>query len=224
MRLKRSVTAALVCLAADALAIPQYGGGAPGYGMPPEPSMPAPVELQGDSPAVQLRDGVNKLLGFMDRDAEPTLDELAAFLDQEIAPFFDFEYMARIAAGPAARFMTDEQWTKMVARLKAQFLSTLTERLSGYEEQQVRFLPMRLNRDGRTGQASIAVLNAERYPARIDFRFYRGKQGWKVYDVSANGQSAVAHYRREFREAMRRGRPMGQRGYGYPSRPATPYR
>jgi phospholipid transport system substrate-binding protein len=218
------MTAALVCLAADALAIPQYGGGGPGYGALPEPSMLAPVELQEDSPAVQLRDGVNKLLGFMDRDAEPTLDELAAFLDQEIAPFFDFEYMARIAAGPAARFMSDEQRAKMVARLQAQFLSTLTERLSGYEEQQVRFLPMRLNRDGRTGEASIAVLNPGRYPARIDFRFYRGEQGWKVYDVAANGQSAVAHYRREFREAMRRGGLRGRRGYGYPGGAATPYR
>ena len=108
----------------------------------------------------------------------------------------------------------------MVARLKAQFLTALTERLSGYEGQQVRFLPMRRNRDGRTAEAGIAVLNPGRYPARIDFRFYRARQGWKVYDVSANGQSAVAHYRREFRRMMRRGGPRGLGGHGYPGGPA----
>ena len=219
MRLNRSLTVALVCLVANAPAISQYGDPRPGYA-----GLQEPTRVQGDSPAVQLRDGVNKLLGFMGRDAEPTLDELAAFLDQEIAPFFDFEYMARVAAGPAARFMTDEQSTRMEGRLKAQFLTALTERLSGYEGQQVRFLPMRLNRDGRTGEASIAILNPGRYPARIDFRFYRGEQGWKVYDVSANGQSAVAHYRREFRRTMGRGGPRGYGGYGYRRGPATRYR
>lgn len=224
MRLKTSVTLALICLAANVLANPQYGVPGFGLGAPAAPSMPAAAELQDDSPAVQLRDGINKLLGFMERDDEPTLDELAAFLDQEIAPFFDFEYMASVAAGRAARYMSAAQQTRMVARLKAQFLTTLTERLSGYEGQQVKFLPMRLNRDGRTGQAGIAMLNPGRYPARIDFRFYKGKQGWKVYDVSANGQSVVAHYRREFRRMMRGGGPEGQRGYGYPRGPVTPYR
>jgi phospholipid transport system substrate-binding protein len=72
-----------------------------------------------------------------------------------------------------------------------------------------------LNPDGRTGTASIAVLNPSAYPARIDFRFYRGAEGWKVYDVAANGQSAVAYYRREFRQMMRGGPFGGPRGYGY---------
>ncbi|MEW8429523.1 MAG: ABC transporter substrate-binding protein [Candidatus Thiodiazotropha sp.] len=32
----------------------------------------------------------------------------------------------------------------------------------------------------------------------MDFRFYRSEAGWKVFDVSANGNSAVAYYRRHF--------------------------
>lgn len=224
MKLETSAAALLACFAVTIQAMPQYGGPGYGYGVTPEPMAPVAEEFEDDSPAVQLRDGVNKLLGFMERDAQPSLEELAAFLDQEVAPFFDFEYMARIAAGRAARFMTEEQWVRMVARLKAEFLTTLTERLSGYDGLQVKFLPMRINRDGRTGEASIAVLNQRRYPARIDFRFYQGKEGWKVYDVAANGQSAVAHYRREFRSMMRRGGPAGQPGFGYPGGPVAPYR
>ena len=107
---------------------------------------------------------------------------------------------------------------------EAQFLTTLSERLSGYDGQQVKFLPMRLNRDRRTGEASITLLNPGRYPARIDFRFYKGKAGWKVYDVAANGQSAVAHYRREFRSLMRRAGPRGQRGFRYSGGPPARYR
>ncbi|MCB1882186.1 MAG: ABC transporter substrate-binding protein, partial [Gammaproteobacteria bacterium] len=51
------------------------------------------------------------------------------------------------------------------------------------------------------------------YPARLDFRFYLAEDGWKVFDVAANGSSAVMHYRQQFRQMMRE-RMMPYRGYG----------
>ena len=30
------------------------------------------------------------------------------------------------------------------------------------------------------------------------FRFHKGDKGWKIYDVAANGTSAVLYYRRHF--------------------------
>ena len=39
---------------------------------------------------------------------------------------------------------------------------------------------------------------------------YYGKDGWKVYDVAANGNSAVNYYRQKFSRV--RGRPAPYRG------------
>jgi phospholipid transport system substrate-binding protein len=181
--------------------------------MPGRPGMPA---AEAESPDERLRDGVNKLLGFMRREQQPSPEELSGFLDKEIAPFFDFDYMAKVAAGRLYSPLGEERQAELAASLKTQFLGTLAERLGAFDDQEVKFLASRVNPDGRTGSASLAVLNPQSYPARIDFRFYRRDGEWLVYDVVANGQSAVAHYRREFRQMMRGGPGGMQRMPGYP--------
>jgi phospholipid transport system substrate-binding protein len=220
------------CFAVAGQAAAQYGPG-PGYGYgsgpaagyygrPARPAQPPQLdEAEAEGPAALLRDGVNKLIGFMEREEQPGEEELARFLDREIAPFFDFEYMTQVAAGPVYRYMTDEQRERMAGEIEVQFLGTLAARLGVFGEQQVRFVNTRLGPDGRTASATIAVVNPGTYPARIDFRFYNGKSGWKVYDVAANGQSAVAHYRREFRR-MTQGGPRG--GFGPSAAPMRGYR
>ncbi len=215
-----------ICTAGQAVA--QYGpygmGQGPGprmtpYAMPGRPGMPPAAA---DSPDDQLRDGVNKLLGFMRRDEAPSAEQLTAFLDSEIAPFFDFDYMAQVAAGGMYRNLGEAQRAGLADKIKVDFLTTLTERLASFEDQEVKYLAARVNPDGRTGAASMAILNPQSYPARIDFRFYRRDGDWKVYDVLANGQSAAAHYRREFRQMLRGGRggPGGPGGrFGIPPGP-----
>ena len=63
-------------------------------------------------------------------------------------------------------------------------------------------MSQRLNQDGRTGMVTTAISGPRGYPTRLDFRFYKANNGWKVFDVMANGQSAVIHYRRQFRQTM----------------------
>jgi len=41
----------------------------------------------------------------------------------------------------------------------------------------------------------------------LNFRFYWNEQGWRIFDVSANGASAVAYYRSYFGEMFRRHGP-----------------
>ena len=44
-------------------------------------------------------------------------------------------------------------------------------------------------------------------PTKLDFRFYKSKDGWKIFDVKAAGNSAVVYYRKMFREMYRPSRP-----------------
>ena len=210
--MRTKLFAVLLCLGVSAVtqAEPQYGVG--DSQDRPKPYTSAPSEQEPDGPGARLREGLDRLLSFLSRSEAPSEEEIASFLDGEIAPYFDFDYMAQVAAGSMHRAMSDEQRERMAATIKQQFLGTLALRLSGYEDQGVHFLASRVNHDGRTGSASIALMNPRGYPARVDFRFYKNSDNWRVYDVLANGQSAVAHYRREFRRNMRRtemARPAG---------------
>ena len=126
--------------------------------------------------------------------------------------------MAKSAAGPAYQKMSPAQRAKISKEIKINFLTTMAKRLTSYDKQRVRYLAHRVSADQRTAVVGVAILSPRSYPARLDFRFYKGKQGWRVFDVMANGQSAVVYYRRQFRQMM--APSSQQRSYtpGYPYR------
>jgi len=171
----------------------------PGYGYMPPGSM---AQQQTPGPADLLRAGVAKLLQFMRQQERPNPELMKAFLDKDIAPYFDFAYMAQWTAGPAYRNMNEQQRGLLENKIREMLLSSLGQRLSSYDNQDVRFFKPR-----RVGpnevKVRMGILQAGGYPTRIDFRFYRSDSGWKVFDVSANGSSALSFYRQYFARQAR---------------------
>ena len=164
-----------------------------------------------DNPAFALRAGVDRLLAFLGNQQRPSEQALAGFLEREIAPFFDFEYMAESAGGRLFEQQDEQDRQAMIDAVKTSFLSKMAQKLGGYQDQQVRFLPPRAGNDGRTAQVSVAVLNPGRYPTRLDFRMYHNGEDWKVYDVAANGQSAIVHYRNQLMRQLNQRRMQQMR-------------
>lgn len=215
-------------LAGGVQAVPHYGpppGPGPGPGIAPH-LQGRPGAAQMTAPMLALRAGMDKLLAFVRRDPRPTEPELAAFLQNEIAPFFDFDYMAESAGGRLYERLDADHKQAMVTDIKRTFLTKLADKLGGYQNQQVRFLPPRGSQDGRTAQVSVAIINPGSYPARLDFRLYRSGEQWRVYDVAANGQSAIVHYRRQLMRELQQQRMqqmrMQQMRPSAPMRPTMP--
>lgn len=207
-----------------AQAMPYGPGPGPSFGYGPDSTqgqrtfyygMPRQAQPGEQNPAAVLRDGMNKLVGFLKQDPKPDAARVAKFLDEEVAGYFDFAYMARMAAGGMYRQMDDEQRQKLEGKLREMFLAAMAQQLSAYDKQEVEFLPPR--RGGQRGDEvtlPVAVRGAQGYPAELDFRLYRSNDGWKVFDVVANGSSAIVYYRDYFRNAMRRGGPGAGPGVG----------
>jgi phospholipid transport system substrate-binding protein len=147
------------------------------------------------SPPAQLERGVYKLLAFMGQRPQST--EIAAYLDKEVAHFFNFDEMARLAGGAYYYQITPLQRGEMAEEIKRWFLTALTQKLTSYRGQGVKFMRPRYNREGDEAVVSMYILQpGNYYPPRIDFRLQRFNQGWAVSDVAASGQSAVMHYRK----------------------------
>lgn len=149
-----------------------------------------------------LKTGMGKLLDYLSQEQVPNKLQVAAFLDREIAPYFDFDYMAKWVAGPAYSRMSAEDRKALAGRLEADFLSALAVHLAGYQGQQVRMLRPRLGPRGAVS-VNVAILRSNhygprRYPSTLQFRLAKSGGEWKVYDVVANGQSAAAYYRLRF--------------------------
>lgn len=154
-----------------------------------------------------LKEGVQKLIGFINQaranggKGNPTV--MLAFLNREIAPYFDFEYMARYAAGGHWRRMNPQQRSKLVSTIRSQFFTALAGNLSGYQSQRIRYFAPRSSTNGKEVDLNVWVMQQGAGPIKLKFRLYKSANGWKVFDVAANNNSAVMYYRRQVRQFLR---------------------
>lgn len=161
-----------------------------------------PTQAETGAPAALLKEGVTKLTAFIRTGGAQNRAQAIAYLEKDIAPYFDFAYMTRWAAGPAWREMNPAQRAEMQQKLTTSFLTTLAQKLTTYTNQPIRyFTPRGHGKDEVT--VSAWITQPAGYPTKLDFRFYKAKDGWKVFDVKADGNSAVVYYRDQFRSMYR---------------------
>ena len=161
------------------------------------------------APDQMIRQGIDRLTGFIigARDASP--EAIRAFLDHEIAPSFDFAYMSRWAAGPLYRRMDETQHARLTDRVHDLFLGALARNLGSFNRPLPR-IEVLAARPGRSAAETVVparVALDSGIVARLEFRCYWAGSGWRVFDVAANGASALAYYRRHFGDLLRRHGP-----------------
>lgn len=185
-------------------------------------SSPAPLEdAAGGRPTASMRaqDGreaaatvlasITKLFELASREPRPDGPEAAALLDREIAPYFDFGYMAAFVAGPRWQEMEPQQRDALAAQLESRILRGVAHRLLTPPGQQVRSVRPR---PGKRESVDVVLgLDSPRMgragPRRIStrplvFRMYRTADGWKVFDILAEGRSLIASYRTNLEDAV----------------------
>ena len=142
-----------------------------------------------------LREGIERLTQFLSTSEDLSADKVHAFLDRDIAPYFDFAYMARWAAGRLYRRMSDDQKTALTNHLRATFLSALARNLGSYA-QPPPIIDVSAPARGRSDN-EIAVFAKvkwiEGFTIQLEFRFYWSTDGWKIFDVAANAGAIIPH-------------------------------
>jgi phospholipid transport system substrate-binding protein len=177
------------------------------YSPSPGPYQQPPQPARAAAPQEILRQGIDRLKGFLSRGGAPTEQEAKAFLDSEISSYFDFAYMAKWAGGQTFGQMSEDEKRRFTTKLKGMFFGALARNLGAYSNPvpRIEIYRPRASRSSNEVQVRAKVIPRKGYPVRLEFRFYRAPSGWKIFDVKANGNSAVAYYRRHFAAVARRG-------------------
>ena len=157
--------------------------------------------------------GVADLLGFLGDNPRPSPVEAKAFIDRAIAPAFDFDHMARWSAGRYLRRLSDEEFSWLSARLQRDFTNALARNLGAFARPlpEVRILPSRSSADSRERIVPTMVEIGRSWRVRLDFRCYWNGAHWKIFDVVANGASALAFFRGYYGQLIRRHGPRALR-------------
>ena len=165
---------------------------------------PAPL-----TPDQIVQQGIDNLTHFLASATQPRAAEIRAFLDQSIAGYFDFPYMSKWAVGPYYRRLTNSQKTSISNHLADTFLMALARNLGTFAHDMptVQVFPATRGRTSNEVVVPTRVLLDSSFMLQLEFRFYWSPEGWKIFDVAANGSSAVAYYRRYYTEQLRRHGP-----------------
>lgn len=158
------------------------------------------------TPDAILRMGIEDLQTFLGSAQSGNKEALIGLIRARIAPQFDIKALAEWSGGYWYQQMNPEQRKAFTTKLAKSFFSSLAEIVGGYAGQQpeIRFMPPRRINEKEV-DVSTRVFPANNYPINVRFSFHKSPGGWKIFDVSTNGISAVNYYRKMFNQRARQG-------------------
>ncbi|GAB4507597.1 MAG: ABC transporter substrate-binding protein [Sulfuricaulis sp.] len=163
----------------------------------------APLAPAADVAPDQLaREATDKIVVLLkaNRDAySKDHKKLYAMVNEHVLAHFDFRAMSRTVLGRHWREANEDQRTKFTTEFRDQLVRTYATALLKYNDEQIVYLPFRMNPEDRTAMVRSAVHRKDGGPPiAIQYNFYRTDKGWKVYDVAIEGASLVSTYQSIF--------------------------
>ena len=125
---------------------------------------------------------------------------------QYVVPYADLNEMSRRvispqiwnAATPQQRIRFQKQFTTLLIR-------TYSSALSSYQDQTVKFYPVRGGIGGATVEVSSDIISPDSQPIHVTYRLVRTASGWRLFDMSVEGVSMLESFRSQFTDILASG-------------------
>ena len=189
---RHSLILPLLLLLSAALSAPPVSAyfAEPGY-IPPRSSLPSAIDLM-ESSLYWMQD-----MAGVDDPRDPAA--IIALMEDQAARFFDFSYMAYLVAGPEYARMNVLDRSHFQNRVRDSLFAMLARQMGMLDVRMPAFRPLVPRRHGLYTVAAGGEFYHRGGPhIRLLFYFYRSAKGWRIYDVTSNGVSAVKQLRRQF--------------------------
>lgn len=170
--------------------------------------LPLPVLADDPSPDQIAHAATDKIIALLKENKDAYAKDhkkLYAMVDEHVLPHFDFRAMSRTVLGRYWRQATDEQRQRFVNEFRDLLVRTYATALLKYNNQQIVYLPFRMDPSDRITTVKSEVRRTDGGPPiAINYSFYHTDAGWKVYDVTIEGASLVTTYQSTYAEQIRR--------------------
>jgi phospholipid transport system substrate-binding protein len=123
-----------------------------------------------------------------------------------VAPHFALQEMSRIVVGRNAwNAATPDQRMQFAQQFKKLLIRTYSSALASYQDETVKFMPIRGGISGNRVQVNSVILRQGAPSIAVSYRLIQLGQDWKVYDLSVDGISLVESYRTQFAAQISQG-------------------
>ena len=148
----------------------------------------ASVALANDSPTIQLRNTIDKVLVVLANDVADKPTHIA----EAISPRFDFEKMAQLTLHKYWKEQSPADKKEFVRLFSKMLEKTYIKKMSLYSSPDVEYI--RERQRGNKAEVETRVL-ANGRAVKVNYRLYLSGTEWKIYDVNVEGVSLVRNYR-----------------------------
>jgi phospholipid transport system substrate-binding protein len=160
-----------------------------------------------DQPDEMMRKTTNEILELIRTNKpayEADRDKLFTMVDQKVLPYFDFRKMSQLVLALNWRSATEKQRNDFTNEFKQLLVRTYAVALLKYTDQKLVYLPYTGKPTDTTVLVKVNITQGGGAPDIPFFtRFYNGKDGWKVIDITIEGVSLVTNYRKVYDQTIK---------------------
>ncbi len=159
--------------------------------VPVRRSLPNAVDLL-ESSLYWLQD-----MSGVDDPSDPAA--IIGLMEEQAARFFDFAYMAYLVGGPNYTRLNVLERAHFQHRIRDRLFTALAYRVGMYDVRMPVFRPIFPRQTSLFSWKAGGEFCHPGGPCiRLVFHFYMSTRGWRIYDVTSNGVSAVSSLRKSY--------------------------
>lgn len=160
--------------------------------VPVRPTLPNGIDLM-ESGLYWLQDITGS--GGDPRDPATVIN----LMEEQAARYFDFAYMAYRVGGPDYVRLNVLERSHFQNRVRDWLFAELARQVGLYDVRMPRFVPiLPVVSSTNTWRGGGVFYHLGGPEIRLYFEFYLTPRGWRIFDVTSNGVSAVAEMRKRF--------------------------
>ncbi|MFQ5759669.1 MAG: phospholipid-binding protein MlaC [Acidiferrobacterales bacterium] len=132
-------------------------------------------------------------------------EKLYAMVHQHIVPVFDFKVITKLVLARYYKNATAQQRIQFGEGFRDLLIRTYATALLKYQGEELVFHPFSAKPEDQRVIVKTEFKRRDGGPdVPVNFRFFKGKNGWKAYDVSIEGVSMVTNYRSVYTSQIKR--------------------
>ncbi len=163
------------------------------------------AESTPDHMVVAATDEILALLKEKKSYYEADKNRLYKMVNEKILPHFDFRKTSQWVLGIHWRRASETQREQFTEQFRQLLVRTYATALLRYNDQEIIMLPFTGKPDDKIAIVKTEIKQTTGEPnIALYYTFYNQRPGWKVFDLTIEGVSLVANYRKVYASRLQR--------------------
>lgn len=133
------------------------------------------------------------------------LDAIRQMVNKHVLPYVDIEKTTRLAMGRFWRQASPEQQAQVVEAFMDTLIRTYSSAFKGIDQKtRLQLKPFRGDPNADDVVVRSTLVQGNGQSVDVDYRMENTPEGWKIYDLNAEGIWLIQNYRNQFSEQITR--------------------